>query len=71
MSTQKSRSLKVPQRKLIIYPLFTLLASSLLPDYDSVCALALILMLEHSYIGLIYSSVNQKDVGRITDLIAQ
>lgn len=28
-STQRSRSLKVPQRKLIIYPLFTLLASTI------------------------------------------
>lgn len=35
------------------------------------CVLSLILLLECSCIGLIYSSVNQKDVGRITDLIAQ
>lgn len=39
-STQRSRSLKVPQRKLIISPLFTLLASTLLPDYGSVRALS-------------------------------
>lgn len=35
------------------------------------CVLALVLLLEHSYEGLIYLPVNQKDVGRITDLIAQ
>lgn len=37
----------------------------------AVCVLSLPVLLEHSEVGLIYSSVNQKDVGRITDLIAQ
>lgn len=35
------------------------------------CVCPLPLLLEHSEVGLIHSSVNQEDVGRITDLIAQ